>query len=365
MAAAKSAENPHEDWKKYWDDWFQGQRALFDQQLKASSGLQDQWAAFFKEWQGTMTPSLAGAEVYQKFFAQSGKQFLEMLEQFYKSTGQDKSAADISTEWLGSLNSFFLTMLQANTQPVNFAETAKAAADGWFRGSNAWTSAFTSGFSPAAGFGAGFGPQQGFGGWTSPQWNPQAGFQSFQNFDPFGFYASLPGIGYTREKQEAWNLLYRLWTQFEGEVRKYNAAMAQVGIEAVHKFQEYLSSPPQDAPPLKSLKDIYAKWVDVCEDVYAKYALSEEYTRLYGEVVNALMAVKGQANALMDEVADQFNLPTRKEIDSLHQRMHALRRENIELRKAVDELRGVKQPKAKPAAAPAQAKEKSSKGGKQ
>lgn len=381
MATAKSAGNPNEDWKKNWDEWFQGQRALFDQQLKNSSDLQEQWSSFFKEWQGTMTPSLAGAEVYQKFFAQSGKQFLEMLEQFYTSTGQNKSPSDISSEWLNSMNTFFLTMLQTNTQPANIAESYKAMADGLFRGGNAWASAFTgSGFNPAAGFGGfggfgGFNPAQaGFNpaGWTSPQWNPQAGFQSFQNFDPFGFYASLPGIGYTREKQESWNLLYKLWTEFEGEVKKYNAAMAQVGIEAVHKFQEYLAAPPADAPPLQSLKEIYGKWVDVCEDVYAKYATSEEYTRLYGEVVNALMAVKGQANELIDDVAVQFNLPTRKEVDSLHQRMHDLRRDNLELRKAINELRGAKgekkaekQDKAAPAAAskPVQ-KESSKKGGK-
>jgi hypothetical protein len=78
--------------------------------------------------------------------------------------------------------------------------------------------------------------------------------------------------------------------------------------------------------------------VDVCEEVYARFAMSEDYTRLYGEVVNALMAFKKQANLIVDDTVEAFNLPTRKEVDSLHKRMHDLRRENNHLRKAVWDL---------------------------
>ena len=141
--------------------------------------------------------------------------------------------------------------------------------------------------------------------------------------------------------------------------------MAQVGIEALHKFQEYVQNPPEGDAPLKSLKEVYARWVDVCEDVYAKYAMSEEYTKLYGEVVNALMSFKAQVNHITDEMVGQFNLPTRKEVDSLHERLHEIRRENLALRKAVDELRGVKRPAGNtPAQKAATAAKTAKKGGK-
>lgn len=385
MAATKSAQNKpegsNEDNQGYWDSWFKSQREFVEQQIKASAGMQEQWKDFFGEWQKNLSPTVANAGQYQQFFQQSGKQFLDMLQQFYAWSGQNKPVGDMTGEWLKGLQSFFLGMLQTNTQPFDPAAAWKSFSENAMKGGNAWANAFNAGgpfgqqgFGGFGNFGQGFGGfGQGFGagfnpsGWTMAQpWNPQGGQQGasgFQNFDPFGFYASLPGIGYTREKQDSWNLLYKLWTEFDAQTRKYNAAMAQVGIEAVQKFQEYVANPPAEAPALTSLKEVYAKWVDVCEDVYARYAMSEEYTKLYGEVVNALMAFKGQVNVLTDDIADQFNLPTRTEVDSLHQRLHALRRENIELRKAIDEIRGVKKPKSHAAGAPSQAK-KDKKGGK-
>lgn len=374
MAATKSAQNstdaPKEGTTQNWDSWFQNQRAYFDQQVKAATDMQGQWAGFFQEWQKNLSPTLPGAGQYQQFFTQAGKQFLDMQQQFAQWSGQNKPVNDMTGDWLKGLQSFFLGMLQTNTQPYDPANAWKNVSESFMKGGNAWASAFNSG-GPFGQFGQGFGGNpfagQGFNpaAWTSAQsWNNVQGAGSFQNFDPFGFYASLPGIGYTREKQDAWNLLYKLYHEFEQQTRKYNAAMAQVGIEAVQKFQEYVANPPADAAPLTSLKEVYAKWVDVCEDVYARYATSDEYTKLYGEVVNALMAFKGQMNTLTDDIADQFNLPTRSEVDSLHQRLHALRRENIELRKAIDEIRGVKSPKAKAAGAPSQAKKPAKKGGK-
>lgn len=154
-------------------------------------------------------------------------------------------------------------------------------------------------------------------------------------FDPFGFYASMPGIGYTREKQEQANKLYKLFVDYEAKMREYNTEMTKVGLQALHRFNDYLHNPPADAAPLESLKQIYAKWVDVCEEVYAKYAVSDSYTKLYGDTVNALTSFKKQLHAVTDDMADQFNLPTRTEVDSLHQRVQELRRDNMRLKQAM------------------------------
>lgn len=396
MSAPKSAPEMT-DWQQYWDNWFQQQRSFLDQQMKDMPGAQNKWSEFFKEWQNTVGGNAPGAGTFPAFFQQAGKQYLDMLQYFQQATGQEKSVNDTTGEWLKNLQQHFLGMLQMNTAPTSAAESYRTMYDAMARSGSAFMSAFQPGnpffqgpqgfgaynnFSPAFGngfgqnfaptFGMSFNPMSGFtpgglnggfnggfngagfntGAWNQaqPQWNPEAAFQSM---DPFGFYASLPGIGYTREKQEELNKLYKSWTLFETEVRKYNAAMAQVGLEAIYKFQEYINNPPANDAGLKSLKEVYAKWVDVCEDVYAKYAMSEEYTRLYGEVVNALMAFKSQLGTITDQTVEQLNLPTRKEVDSLHERMHALRRENAELRKIVDEIRGVKTkrpaPKAKSA----------------
>jgi class III poly(R)-hydroxyalkanoic acid synthase PhaE subunit len=163
---------------------------------------------------------------------------------------------------------------------------------------------------------------------------------SAQFADPFGFAASMPGIGYTREKQEQMGEVYRLWSAFQTQSQRYNSEMTKVGLEALKSFTGYLNNPPADAKPLHSIKDVFAKWVDVAEDVYSKYAMSEEYTKMYGEVVNSLMHFKKKYQEFTDDTLDKLNIPTRREVDSLHKRVHDLMRENIQLRKDLDGLMG-------------------------
>lgn len=320
------------DWfqaqQQYWDQWFKTQRETVEEQVKNASKTQGQWADFFQQWQNTVAPGkgIPNASAYQNFFTNAGQQFLNMMQQFQTMTGQEKTAVDAATEWTESLQKFFGSMLQANTQPFDLTAAYK----------NFTT--FGENMTKAAGNRASALQQ---GGPFAQGWNMDAnhGMPDLSKFDPLGFFASIPGIGYAREKQDAANKLYKLWAQYETMNREYNAAMANIGLEAVTKFQEYLANPPKDKEPITSLKGIYAKWVDVCEDVYAKFAMSDEYTKLYGEVVNALMAYKKQMNLLVDENLEQFNLPNRTEVDALHKALHELKRENRELRKDLDALK--------------------------
>lgn len=302
MATAKAQQGPDaasDPWfQAHWNQWFGDQRA--------------QWQKFLNEWQRTMGGDAGGsAKAYQQFFAQAGRQFIDLLQQFGERKAPDEAAKD----WIAAMQKYFLGMME----PANVAQSQQAYAalgENMLKAGAAWFSALQGGKGP--------------------------------NLDPFGFAAGMPGIGYTREKQEMYAELYRRWSAFGESLNKYNTAMAKVGLEAVQKFQEYILTPPEGAPPLTSLKAVYVKWVDICEDIYARYAMTEEYTDLYGETVNALMRVRQQQNLITDEFVSEFNLPTRREIDSLHERVHALRRDNLALKKELAELKKADF-KAKPA----------------
>jgi class III poly(R)-hydroxyalkanoic acid synthase PhaC subunit len=66
--------------------------------------------------------------------------------------------------------------------------------------------------------------------------------------------------------------------------------------------------------------------------------MSEDYARTYGEMVNALMAVKQEGSRLVDEVLEGLNMPTRREISTLHERFQESRREIRRVRRDLDEL---------------------------
>lgn len=316
------------DWqnaaRQYWDGWFDTQRKTMEEQMKTFSGMQGQWSQVFSQWQDLTAGNAPqpAASAFRDLFTRSGEQYIKMLEQFYQAAGQTRSPEDAVKEWMGGMQKFFETALAMNGQPYdpaaqyrNFTESLMNAGPAY------WTTAFKAPF---------------FGAQPQQQQHAQTPFL----FDPFGFYASMPGIGYTREKQEHLNKLYLLFVEYEGGMRKYNTEMTKVGLQALHAFHEYLRNPPEGAPRLESLKSVYAKWVDVCEDVFAKYAMSGEYTAMYGEVVNALMAFKKQLHLIADDMVEQMNLPTRAEIDSLHEKVQELKRDNIRLRKLVEEMLG-------------------------
>ena len=308
MATASSAQQ-NNDWlnsqQQYWDGWFEQQRKFFGTAGAAPSGFQGpqaQWAELLKTWQGAVSGNEQPApdmHAFQQYFTKAGEGYLSMMQQFYQGTGQAKPVDQMTKEWTDNLQKFF------------------------------------SGAAQTGNMGAGY-----MGGAKDP----------FSAMDPLNFFASIPGIGYNREKQEQLNHLYQQWQAYEAKSRDYTASLSKVGLEAVQKFQEYVANPPKDAEPLTSLKEVYTKWVDICEGIYAKYAMTEEYTTLYGEVVNALMAFKKQLNKIIDESMDQFNLPTRAEVDSLHQRMHDLRREVMALKAALKQPRAANAAAAKPVA---------------
>lgn len=331
MATEQTAHNP--DWFKaqqqYWDTWFQGQRQFFDQQNPAA-GLSGQWDAFFREWQNLTTGGATpAADSYRVFFTQAGKSYLDMLEKFCQN-GACLTPEETLKSWMDQMQKFYGSLLQQNAQPFDVGAQFKS---------------FAESFTPA-------GPAF----WSDLFKQPTPGQQYPHTsaaflFDPFGFYASMPGVGYTREKQDSYNQLYRLWVDYEGQMRRYNVEMTKVAIQALQKFQHYVAQPPEGEKPLESLKDIYVKFVDISEEVFAEFALSDDYTKLYGEVVNALMAYKKQLHVIADEVMEQINLPGRTEVDTLHKRVHELRRENIQLKKDIAEIKAALGAKpAKPAA---------------
>jgi len=322
MAAEQTAQN--NDWfqaqQQYWDAWFQGQRQFFEQQAgNPAAGPAAQWENFFREWQNlTAANNAPGADQYRTFFTQAGKGFLDLMQQFCQA-GACQAPEEAVKVWTENMQKFWSGILQQNTQPFDAHTQFKS---------------FTDTFTAA-------GPAF----WGDLFKNPVPGQSHPHNaagflLDPFGFYASMPGVGYTREKQEDINALYRLWVDYEGQMRRYNIEMTKVGLQALQQFQTYIVSPPAEgAKPLESLKDIYIKFVDIAEDVYAEFALSEEYTKLYGDVVNALTAYKKQLHEFVDDTLEQMNLPNRQEIDSVHKRVHELRRENLQLRKDIEALK--------------------------
>ena len=161
-----------------------------------------------------------------------------------------------------------------------------------------------------------------------------------EDYDQISQALSMPGLGFFRESQEKQQIGAKLALDYQQANEKFNAAFLQVSIESLQSFQAKMAETSDNETP-SSLRALYDLWVDVSETHYADYAMSEEYQSLYGDMVNKLMALKQHYSGLMDETMESLNLPSRKELDTVHQRLQQTRRENRSLRQELREIRAL------------------------
>ena len=85
------------------------------------------------------------------------------------------------------------------------------------------------------------------------------------------------------------------------------------------------------APRLKSgaapgsMKEIYDLWVDSAESVYAQAARGASFVQAQAELTNATSQLRSAQRELLEEWSKQFDLPTRAELNSIHQQLRDLK----------------------------------------
>jgi class III poly(R)-hydroxyalkanoic acid synthase PhaE subunit len=139
--------------------------------------------------------------------------------------------------------------------------------------------------------------------------------------------ADFAALGVTRERQEAWQKFARLLAQYQEVQTKLARQWVKIGAEATKRFAARISATGAGAPgdSMESLKGLYDLWIECAEEVYGSIAHSPEYGQLIAELANSSNAVRAEQQRELESWARQFDLPTRAEINSLHQQVKELR----------------------------------------
>jgi hypothetical protein len=140
-------------------------------------------------------------------------------------------------------------------------------------------------------------------------------------------WLSLPAFGLMREHQEHYQKMAVAWVEYQEQMGRYNALMLKASQRGFELFEGKLSEREQPGRQIESLRALYDLWVDAAEEGYAEIALSQEFREIYGALVNAQMRVRAQIQQEVERVAVDLGMPTRSEIDSIGERLQALRRE--------------------------------------
>jgi class III poly(R)-hydroxyalkanoic acid synthase PhaE subunit len=148
---------------------------------------------------------------------------------------------------------------------------------------------------------------------------------------------SMPTVGYTREWQAEVQRWQQLWMEHGEAVRAYGKVLAAITADSAERLSKKLADLAAEEKTPATLRDFYNLWVDAGEEAYAEAALKPEFTGGQARLVNTLMAVKRHEQKMVDEVLGSLNMPTRRELDTSHRRVHALQRQVWQLQDALDD----------------------------
>ena len=158
--------------------------------------------------------------------------------------------------------------------------------------------------------------------------------QLFANFAPFLAQAKqegmswlqAPAFGYAREHQEHYQKMLTAFAEYQEALKHYNALMLKSSQRSFGIFEGKLAERSEPGRQIDSMRGLYDLWVDSAEEAYAEIALSEEFRKVYGDVVNAQTRVRSQIQQEVERVGTDLGMPTRTELNSVHKRLHDLRR---------------------------------------
>lgn len=141
----------------------------------------------------------------------------------------------------------------------------------------------------------------------------------------------IPAVGYSRETQEQMQRAVQLHLAHQHAMNRFSVAMSRLTSESMDLLLQKLTALGERGETISTLRGLYDLWVDSSEEVFARFALTDEFARLYGEVVNTLMAFRLHVQGMVDDMLSRMNLPTRRELNTQYQRFHALRRKVADL----------------------------------
>lgn len=213
--------------------------------------------------------------------------------------------------------------------------------------------------------------EKGFGDWTGQNGGDFTGFgdgnpvvEGWQQvMDSMGMGAfknlsdmenSLPGSAMWQEQlqkmlgmsglgahipQHNQKILEDLSAAYQQAMRNYMEAFSGQGMDSVQALRERIGELSNEGASISSLREFYDLWVDVSEEVYQKFAFSDEYQKVYGEVVNSFVALKGELDKVRDSQLQALRILTTADLDEVLKKQHEVARENTDLHNEVEELK--------------------------
>ena len=269
------------------------------------------------------TGTASAAESLARGFLRQTEQYLGVSRALWELVGKSATVADPEqrartfAEGLNGLQQQFAGLWAATPFGAPQGPAASAALSGnpfGFPGFPGWPG------TGAQGMGAGLPGFPGFGGFPGI-----GGFPGVGGLPGAGNAFGLPSLGPAREQQESWQRLMQLGARCGQAQVQLSAQWNDIIGKALRELGERLAPRLKSGAPPGSMKEIYDLWVDSAESVYAQAARGADYVQAQAELTNSLSQLRAAQRDLIEEWGKQFDLPTRAELNSIHQQLRDLK----------------------------------------
>jgi len=152
-----------------------------------------------------------------------------------------------------------------------------------------------------------------------------AGIPGLGGFPGAAGALGMPGLGPAREQQESWQRLLPILARCTQAQLQVSGQWNDIIGRALRELAERLAPRLRSGTPPGSMKEIYDLWVDAAESVYAQAARGAAFVQAQAELTNATSQLRSAQRELVEEWAKQFDLPTRAELNSVHQQLRELK----------------------------------------
>jgi class III poly(R)-hydroxyalkanoic acid synthase PhaE subunit len=315
--------------KQYLDSWMQ-----LSQQGGQWPGIQapfapggaGTWTEPMQQWSRLMAQALPqGSQQASSRLFDLGKSYLSMGETFWRLLQQEgKEFAGQESDWMEAIRKTFGAACKLPAGAGAETDPWSGFATFWGLPVKTWQR-FACSFSP-------------FPGELGKALRPEDGAVPSDVTRAVRQMLSMPPVGYTREWQEQAQEWVQLYIEYAKAVQEFAQLLGKVSQRATELFGQKLSGQLKEGKPLEGLRAAYNLWIDCGEEAYGEVVATPDFPHLQAQMVNALMRLKRHEQAMMDETMTAMNMPTRRELDTTHKRVHGLQRQLSALQDALEDI---------------------------
>ena len=153
----------------------------------------------------------------------------------------------------------------------------------------------------------------------------------------FGSFLQIPNIGYAREFNNKLLKSFDAWINLSKAGFDYQIVLLDVWLKAFEESTRHLASSEQKGEILQNWQQFLQVWSSVFDRVFAQTFHSENALEVKGNFLNSAMTYRLNQQQLMEVFLKMYDLPTRSEVNEIHQSIYELRKEVKSLKKALAE----------------------------